>query len=96
MVGSKSNEATLDGRPVVIKIAGKNTTSVGVTYSMLDTVETVFAAFQHKTGPYEVFSLPASMFLLNARVSRSGGRVGLVTRNVFETLGKRVKVVKNI
>jgi len=99
MRGSESNEAVLDGKPVVIKIAGKNTTSVGVTYSMLDNIETVYAAFQHKTGPYEVFALPSSLFLENARDSRSGGgdsRVGLVTRKVFETLGKKVKVVRNI
>lgn len=99
MLGSESNEALLDGKRVVIKIAGKNTTSVGVTYSMLEGLETVIAAFQHKTGPYEVFSLSAPVFLNHARDSRSGGgdaRVGLVSRKVFETFGKRIKVVRNV
>ena len=44
MLGSESNEAVLNGQRVVIKCAGKNTTSVGVTYSMLDSLDSVIAA----------------------------------------------------
>lgn len=99
MNGTTSNEAMLDGKRVVIKIAGKNTTSVGVTYGMLEGLDSVIAAFQHKTGAYEVFTLAASVFSQHARDSRSSGsdgRVGLVTRKIFETLGQKIKVVRNI
>lgn len=99
MNGSDSNEATLDGKRVVIKIAGKNTTSVGVTYSMLEHLDTVIAAFQHKTGPYEVFALPADVFLQHARDSKTSssvGIVGLVTRKIFETVGRKIKVVRGV
>lgn len=44
MLGSESNKAVLNGQRVVIKCAGKNTTSVGVTYSMLDSLDSVIAA----------------------------------------------------
>lgn len=97
MTGPQSNEAILDGKHVVIKCAGKHTTSIGVTYTMLKKLDAVIGAFQHKTGAYQVFSLPAAVFAANARDSASAsahGRVGLVTKKVFEAEGKLIKVVR--
>lgn len=97
MLGSESNEAVLNGQRVVIKCAGKNTTSVGVTFSMLESLDSVIAAFQHKNGSYDVYSLSAAIYAEHMRDSQSStgqGRIGLVTRKVFEAHGKRIKVVR--
>jgi hypothetical protein len=96
MLGSGSNEATLNGVPVVIKCAGKGTSIVGVVYDMLDRIELVLAAFQHKDGSFDVYSLPASEYAKHTRDSGVDGRVGLVTKRVFVELGKRIKVVRGI
>jgi len=97
MMGDRSNEATLGELRIVIKCAGKNTTSVGVIYDMLDRIDLVLAAFQHKDGSFDVYSLPADVFAQHTRDSRSSGadgQVGLVAKKVFLELGKRVKKVK--
>lgn len=97
MTSQASNEATYSGLRAVIKCAGKNTTSVGVTYQMLEHLDVVLAAFQHKDGSYDVYSLPAGEYAKHMRDSRSSGgegRVGLVTKKVFAELGKRIKIVK--
>lgn len=90
-----SNEAIWNGKRVVIKSAGKSTSSVGVTYSMLETLDVVIAAFQHKTGVFEVYTLPASRFSDLAVDSRSSEHVGIVTRKAFVEEGQRIKIVKN-
>jgi hypothetical protein len=97
MLGTASNEATWKGQNVVIKCAGKNTTSVGVTCAMLDTLDLVLAAFQHKDGSFDVYSLAPDVYQKHMRDSRSRlgeGRVGLVTKKVFEENGKRIRLVR--
>jgi len=99
MLGTSSNEARLGDARVVIKCAGKNTTSVGVVYDMLERLDTVLAAFQHKDGYFDVYSLPAAEFAKHARDSRSAGadgNVGLVTKKVFVESGKRIKIVRGL
>lgn len=97
MLGSMSNEAVYEGRRVVIKCAGRNTTSVGVTYGMLDSLDLVLAAFQHRDGSFDVYALAPDEYRRHMRDSRSGGaegRVGLVTRKVFEEHGRRIRIVR--
>lgn len=99
MAGDGSNEALWNGIPVVIKTAGKSTTSVGVVYEMLDRIDFILAAFQHKDGSFDVYSLPASEYSKHTRDSRSSGAeglVGLVTKKVFLEHGKRIKVVRGV
>ncbi len=92
-----TNEAMWEGKRAVIKSARKNTSSVGVTYSMLDTLDVVIAAFQHRTGPYDVYVLPAARFAelaVDSRSSGAAGGVGIVSRKAFMEEGKRIKVVR--
>jgi hypothetical protein len=89
-----SNEATWNGMRAVIKSAGKNTSSVGVTYSMLETLQVIVAAFEHKTGVFEVYTLPADRFAELAIDSRTNDKVGIVTRKAFSEKGQRIKIVK--
>ena len=83
MLGGESNEAVLNGVPVVIKCAGKNTTSVGVVYDMLDRIDLALAAFQHKDGSFDVYSLPAAEYGKHTRDSRSSGADGETVHNAF-------------
>jgi len=92
-----SNEFTFRGRHVVIKTAHENTTSVGVTYHMLERLDDVLAALEVSSGEFEVWSLPARTFEQHVRDSRSrggAGKVGLVTRRVFQELGQRIGSVR--
>jgi hypothetical protein len=93
MKGTKSNEAIWNGRAVVIKCAGPRTTSVGVIYDMLDTVEAVVAAFQMSDSRFDVLEMSSDNFRTHARKSGTNERVGLVTRRAFETHGTPIQSV---
>lgn len=97
MLGAQSNEAVYKNRRVVIKCARPKTTSVGVTYLMLDRVAAVIGAFQQNDGSFKVVSLPAAVFRKKMRDTRSTGaskgRVGLVGRAVFESAGSMIRVI---
>jgi hypothetical protein len=94
LVRPASNEADCNGKRAVIKSAARNTKSVGVTYSMLNTLNVVFAAFQHKTSAFEVYNIPASRFAELAVESRSSEHVGIVLKKAFIEEGQRIKVIK--
>ncbi len=97
MLGTESNRAVWGDKQVVIKCAGENTTSVGVIYDMLDEIDVVLGAFQHKDGSFDVYALSPDAFREHARDSKSagaGGRVGLVSKQIFARHGRRVKLVK--
>jgi hypothetical protein len=52
-----SNECMLAGRRAVIKCAARKTSSVGVTYKMLDRVATIVGAFEQAKGVFRLFAL---------------------------------------
>jgi hypothetical protein len=91
MKGRTSNEATLDGKQVVIKCAASTTDSVGVTFKMLDRLDSIIGAFQLDDGSFELWSLSPEKFRQEMRDTRSrgssAGKVGLVRRNFFERSG---------
>jgi hypothetical protein len=93
-----SNEATLDGKRVVIKCAAKATDSVGVTFMMLDRLDSIIGAFQLDDGSFELWSLSPEKFRQEMRDTRSkgsaAGKVGIVRRNSFEKSGKLLARVK--
>jgi hypothetical protein len=92
MNGRTSNEATLDGKTVVIKCAAKATDSVGVTFMMLDRLDSIIGAFQLYDGSFELWSLSTEIFRQEMRDTRSkgssAGKVGLVRRDFFEKSGR--------
>lgn len=83
MLGRHSNEAMWEHRRIVIKCARFGTTSVGVTYRMLNVIDAVIAAFQLRDGSFDLFHLSAEMYKSLMTPSRStpdaAGRVGIVT-----------------
>jgi hypothetical protein len=91
---STSNEFQLGTDAVTVRCARKKTTSVGVTYLMLDRVSKVLAAFENDDGSYSVWSMGPRTFRGHMRPTRSrgpaAGRVGIVSRATFEQLGSLV------
>ena len=94
MKSATSNEATLNGKNIVIKCAAPATDSVGVTFKMLDRLDSVVAAFQRDDGSFELWRLPADRFRREMRDTRStgpsAGKVGLVRKDVFEQHGELI------
>ena len=97
MLGTASNEAILDGRPIVIKSARAQTPSVGVTHQMLERLEFVIGAFQRDDGAFEVISLPADVYRARMTETRSrgasAGGVGIVAKSVFIAEGRLISIV---
>lgn len=93
-----SNEATLNGKRIVIKCAGPRNRKVGVSKRMLPSLQAVVAAFQGRGGVFEVISLGADTYKKHMTDTRSNGpsagRVGEVTKNVFMDEGDRVSTVQ--
>jgi hypothetical protein len=98
MKGRTSNEATLDGKKVVIKCAASATGSVGVTFKMLDRLDSIIGAFQLDDGSFELWSLSPEKFRQEMRDTRSrgasAGKVGLVRRDFFEWSGMLITRVR--
>jgi hypothetical protein len=60
-ISSNSNEFAYQGRRVTIRCAHLRTHYVGVPYRMLDRIDSVIAAFEDKTGEYDLYEMsPAS------------------------------------
>jgi len=87
MTGEVSNGARFRGKLVVIKCASKNTSSIGVTFAMQESISEVVAALEQKDGQYKVYSLDISVFQSKQRQSQSKAngahRVGQVAKGVF-------------
>jgi hypothetical protein len=97
MLGSESNEATYRGRHIVIKCARRNTGKVGVTYRMLERVDTVVGAFQQTDGSFEVILLPATILVekmkSNRRKVAPAGEQYFISHGVFKTKGTYIGTV---
>ena len=92
MKGQTSNEALLEGKIVVIKCAASATDSVGVTFKMLDRLDSIIGAFQLDDASFELWSLSPEEFRNGMRDTRSrgaaAGKVGIVRRQSFEQNGR--------
>jgi len=98
MLSPRSNEATFQGSRVVIKCAAEKTNCVGVTYRMLERLDSVFGAFQLADGSFEVLALPVRIYKEQMRATRSrgasAGKVGLVGHNIFESHGVMLRTIR--
>ena len=93
-----SNECRFKDQRTVIKCAAPATNSVGVTYRMLARLDVIIAAFQQGDATFELWSMTPEQFCLTMRETRSqdaaAGKVGLVSRRVFEQSGRHVGTVR--
>lgn len=92
-VTDNSNEFAYEGRLITIRCAHKGNNQVGCLYTMLERVDTVFAAFEKENNIYEIFEISPALFNLYARDSKNEGKIGLVNINDFKRVGKIVEVV---
>jgi hypothetical protein len=93
-----TNEARWQGRLVALKSASQHTSSIGVTYLMLNRVDEVIAAFEQPDGTFDIFALSSAAFRSAMRPTRSkgpsAGRVGIVRRSVFEESGRHIGAIR--
>jgi len=93
-----SNDCTYQNELVSIHCARPRTTKVGATYNTLANVSAVWGAFASDEGPYNVWSLPVTVYQAHMKPTRSrgasSGKVGTVDRSVFERLGTLVGKVQ--
>jgi predicted HNH restriction endonuclease len=92
MKEGRSNEAFFKGQRVVIKCAAVSTDKVGVTYKMLEKLDSVIAAFEDDDGALELWSLQTGQFRA-AMHARSQGEQGMVRRDFFRSDGKFLRKV---
>ncbi|MFX1487297.1 MAG: hypothetical protein ACFFBS_09435 [Promethearchaeota archaeon] len=97
-ISETSNEFVLQGRKITIRCARHSTNNLGVTYSMLERVDVIYAALEQENGKYDLYEIKPSIFKRNMRETRSRGRsagkVGLVRKSVFVSKGNFVCSVK--
>ena len=86
-----SNRCKLNGQWVVMKCAHFKNDKVGVSYHMLEQLDAVIGAFEDADGRYDVWSLSPEMYRQEMTGTRStgasAGKVGVVTKRVFQTHG---------
>lgn len=88
---SNSNKCQLNGQMVVMKCAHFKNDKVGVSYHMLKELDAVIGAFEDADGKYDVWSLSPDIYrkeMTGTRsTGRSAGKVGVVTKRIFQTHG---------
>ena len=93
-----SNEFELNGRKITIRCARSTTTNFGMTFKMLERVDSILGAVEQENGTYEVYELSPKVFAENMRDTRSqgpsAGKVGLVNRSLFVSQGRYLRVVE--
>jgi hypothetical protein len=98
MVGRGSNEAPWNGRRIVIKSARSSTSSIGVTYRMLEYLDAVVAGFENPDGSFDLFELSPNTFKKLMSPTRSNGassgRVGIVARQAIRESGNSLANVR--
>jgi len=97
-VRSGSNEFRLDGKRYSLHCAHEKTSSVGVTYKMLDRVVAVLAAFEQADGTFLILRLSRKQYKGLMRetgsLGPSNGRVGMVSGVRFQSEGMRFGAIR--
>lgn len=89
----RSNEFSYQGRRITIRCARKTTNDVGVTYNMLDRVDSIVAAFENDVGAYDLYEIAPALYREHLRDSKGEGHVGLVTRSKIKEIGQLIETV---
>ena len=89
-LSGRSNACEYQGRQITIHSAKGRNRKVGATHRTLDSVDAVWGAFE-LDGVFNVISLSAGEFKSNMEPTRSkgpsSGKVGIVSKNVFDRFG---------
>lgn len=91
-INPKGNEYQLADERITIRCARPTTNTVGVTYQMLDRVDSVIAALGNDSGGFELFKITPADYSeeMSGTKSkgRSAGRVGMVRTAYFRQSGE--------
>lgn len=93
-VSDHSNEFAFEGRLITIRCAQKGNLQVGVTYTMLNRIDAVVAAFEIGKNLYELYEMTPSLYKMYMRDSKNQGTVGLVRKQVFLQKGKSLHTLR--
>lgn len=94
-----SNEFAYKGRLITIRCAHKGNLQVGVTYGMLERIDSVLAAFEVENNVYDLYEMSPCLYKMHMSDSKNEGRVGLVSKRVFVKKAKslhRVNIKKHV
>ena len=83
-----SNEFAFEGRIITIRCAHKGKMQVGVSYQMLERIDSVVAAFEIENKVYNLYEMTPCLYKMHMRDSKKEGKVGLVRKQVFVKKGK--------
>lgn len=96
-INPNANEYKLNDQAVTIRCARSTTNTVGVTYKMLDRIDSVIAALEDDAGQFELYSITPAQYSENMRGTRSkgpsSGRVGMVRTAYFRNHGEHMKTI---
>jgi len=92
-VSDNSNEFALGGHLITIRCAKEGNLQVGVLYSMLDRVDSVIAAFEEKTGVYQLYEMSPFLYKIYMRDSKNEGIIGLVAKKTFMEVARALDTV---
>lgn len=96
-INPNANEYQLDDQKVTIRCARSTTNTVGVTYKMLERIDTVIAALENDEGQFDLYSLAPSHYSEEMRGTRStgpsAGRVGMVRTSEFRNNGQYMETI---
>lgn len=89
-----SNEFEYKGKHITIRCARYKTNDFGVTYKMLERIDSIIGACEQKNSGYKLYEISPEKFKENMRISRSNDKVRLVRKSVFLTEGKYFRDIR--
>jgi hypothetical protein len=92
-ISSNSNEFAYHGRRVTIRCDHRRTPYVGMPYRMLDRIDSVIAAFEDKSGEYDLYEMSPALIRIRTRHSKGKEKVALVRKSLLVDFGRFVKHV---
>jgi hypothetical protein len=94
ILSTKSNECMFEGKRIVIKCAGPNTTSIGVYYTMLDRLDFIVAAWETEIDTFEIFRLTKRQFINYIREGGNYNTIATVSLCEFNKKENYITTIK--
>jgi len=99
LLSSKSNEAYLEGKRVVIKCARCKTPQIGVSEKMLERIDAIIPALEAKNGDHEIYRITPQWYKSKMSPSRSkkrhpANRVMMVSCEAIINSGQHIATMR--
>ncbi len=93
-IKKNSNEFLYEDNKITIRCARYATGDVGVSYAMLNRVDSIYAALEQKDGSYDIYLLNPEIYEKHMRDSKNKKIVGLVRKKIFAEKGEHLQNLK--